>query len=173
MPSHSQAWQYIYDLFFILGLKGKAPIPGTKLRYSSPMADPSQKATDFSEQGWTDSTTPPMVAFPFTINFPGELFSPAHLFRVSKQQRQGQKCWRAALLTGKPSSENSKWCCSSAQRSWGRSVPTAGFLQTQKDAFLLWKACRPRNCQIVLQTSKTPWGQCLSFLGFWVSYANG
>lgn len=132
-------------------MKAKALIPGAKLRHISVMADPSQKATAFIffEQGWTDTPSPPMVAFPFAINFPEGLFSPfAHLFRVSRQQRQGQKCRRdtGCFVNTQRSSKHSKACCSSAQRSWGRSVPTVGFLQTQKDAFLLWKAKELSDC---------------------------
>lgn len=52
-------------------MKGKAPIPGTKLRHCSHVADPSQKATAIilSEQGWTDTPPHPWWPFPSPLTF--------------------------------------------------------------------------------------------------------
>lgn len=164
------------------GWRDEAPCPGTKLRCSSPMAGPSQKATAFIfslaavEQGWTDAPTTTRGGPSLPINcLLGGLFCPsALLFRSSRWWRQEQKGWRASdcFANTQPSSKRFKARYSSARRSWGRSVPTVSFLsflQTQKDAFLLWKAYRPRNCKIALQTNKRPRRQCLDVCPLWVS----
>lgn len=99
-------------------------------------------------------------------------------FWGQQMMEAGQKSWRTSdcFIVMQLSLKRFKARYSAAQRSWGWSVPTVGFLQTQKDAFLLWKAHRPRSCQIAVQANKRPQGQCsvfrcLSSSCFWASYA--